>query len=60
MIKLLTQIAGYLFNLLKDDVCILQSNRKVYQDKDDKEWEEKEIDLPKNDDPSVSMWPSDI
>ena len=50
MIKLLV---GYLFNQLKNDICILQSNRKVYQDKDDKEWEEKEIDLPKNDDPSV-------
>ena len=53
MIKLLPQIVGYLFNLLKDDICILQSNKKVYQDKDDKEWEEKEIDIPNNDDPSV-------
>ena len=48
MIKLLPQIVGYLFSQLKNDICILQSNRKVYQDKDDKEWEEKEIDLPKN------------
>ena len=53
MIKLLPQIVGYLFSQLKNDICILQSNRKVYQDKDDKEWEEKEIDLPNNDDPSA-------